>query len=442
MTMYPNRTGLMVGVPLSGNPLVPEWSFSFHSLHPPMNYNVEYAMVKGRPVDEARCQIAQAAVDKKIKYLFFNDEDVTCPAHTIRQLIYHLEHFPKVAVAGAIYVHKSPPNMPMVFRGNGAGPFWDWKIGEVFDISGIGMGATMIRVDILKDLEKPWFKTVDSVEAYMNGTNMGELWTEDLYFCDKVTKAGHQIIADGGLLCDHWDAKTGTPYGMSPHAKPFRRAEVEKGKKKIVDLGSGPEKNSYMTEEGTVLRVDIREDVHPDYRCDLRILPFGNKEFDIVYSSHTLEHFARGEVGAVLDEWIRILKDDGELRLLLPNLKWAAQHIMNDEIDNDVMNVLYGAQSYDENFHKCGFIPQTVEQLLAERGFKKFVWDFHNYHMFVRAWKVVPQELIDAGLLEAGKVAPIVRVNETAVAKPMPELVEDGLIRSDGVRLCAADISD
>lgn len=432
MTMYQNRTGLMIGVPLSGNPLVPEWSFAFHALHPPMDYNVEYAMVMGKPVDVARCQIAETALAKKIKYLFFVDEDVTPPAHAIRQLIYHLEHFPKVAVAGGIYCHKSPPPMPMVFRGNGHGPYWDWKVGEVFDVSGIGMGCTLIRVDALKDIEKPWFKTIDSVEAYMNGIPQGELWTEDLYFCDKITKAGWNVIADGGLLADHWDAKSHQAYNLPPHAKPFRRNEVKAGDKKIVDLGSGPEKDSYHTEEGAVLRVDIREDVNPDYRCDLRVLPFANEEFDIVFSSHTLEHFERKEIGKVLDEWIRILKKEGELRLVLPNLKWAAQHILNEEIDNDVMNVLYGQQSYEYNFHKCGFIPQTVEQLLAERGFLKFIWDFNNYHMFVRAWRVEPEELKAAGELEAGRVAPIVRIKEEQNASV--EKVSE--IEAESCKLC------
>ena len=50
---------------------------------------------------------------------------------------------------------------------------------------------------------------------------------------------------------------------------------------------------------------------------------------------------------------------------------------MNKEIDNDVLNVLYGAQTYDENFHKMGFTPQIIEQLLAERGFTKSYLD-HN----------------------------------------------------------------
>lgn len=424
MTTYPTRTGLMIGVPLSGNPLVPEWAFAFHALHPPMDYNVEYAMVKGKPVDEARNQIARVAQEKKIKYLFFIDEDVTPPAHAIRQLIYHLEHFPKVAVAGGIYCHKSYPQMPMVFRGNGAGPFWDWKIGEVFECSGLGMGCAMIRVDALKDIESPWFKTVDSVEAYMNGIPQGEIWTEDLYFCEKLAKAGWQIIADGGLLPDHWDAKTGTPYNLPPHSKPLQRPNVPQGTKKIVDLGCGKENESYHTEEGTVLRVDLREEVHPDFRCDLRILPFANKEFDIVFSSHTLEHFERLEVPKVLDEWIRIMKDEGEFRLVLPNLEWAARHILNKEIDNDVYNVLYGQQSYELNFHKTGFTPQIVEQLLSERGFKKFIWDFNNYHMFVRAWKNPPQEEGDIAKLEAGQVAPIFREGAVPEAKDEPAVAQ------------------
>jgi predicted SAM-dependent methyltransferase len=423
MTQYANRTGLMIAVPLSGNPIVADWAFSFAQLHPPMNYNIEYSLVKGMPVAEARNHLARSAVQKNCKYLFFIDEDVTPPAHTVRQLIYHLEHWPRAAVAGGIYCHKSPPSFPMVFRGNGAGSYWGWKIGEVFDCSGLGCGCMMIRVDALKTIPEPWFKTVDDVEKFMDGINQGEMWTEDLYFCDKVTKAtgegvpegGWQILADGGILPNHWDTRTGTAYNLPPTSSPLKRVGWELGVKKIVDLGCGPLTDSYQTDEGKVLRVDIREDVHPDYRCDLRKTPFANHEFDIVFSSHTLEHFARTEVPEVLDEWTRIMKPDGELRFVLPNIKWAAKHIMNDEIDKDVLNVLYGAQTYDENFHKMGFTPQIVEQLLVERGFTKFVWDHHNYHMSLRAWKVEPKEI--------GPVAPIVREEQlrTAVQTPMEQ---------------------
>lgn len=398
MTMYPTRLGLMIGLPASGNPVVMEWAISFHSLHPPMDFNVEYTMLRGKPVDQARNEILQSAMDKQAKYLFFMDEDVTPPGHTIRQLIYHLEHWDKAAIAAGIYCHKSEPPNPMVFRGNGVGPYWKWKIGEVFDCSGVGMGCAMLRVDAFRNIEKPWFKTIDDATLFEEGIPKGEMWTEDLYACDKLTKAGWMIIADGGITPDHWDYKTHQKWNLPPTSYPLQPLNVMKGEKKIVDLGCGNKElgEHYQTSEGDVLHVDMREDAQPDFRCDVRKTPFATGEFDVVFSSHTLEHFDRKEIPEILDEWIRILKPEGEFRLNLPNMEWAAQHIMNKEIDNDVMNVLYGAQTYSTNYHRCGFTPQIIEQLLAERGFKKFVWDYHNYHMFVRAWKVPPTELEQA----------------------------------------------
>lgn len=408
MSKYPNFQGLMIGIPLTGRPLVPEFTFAFSNLHPPMNYNVQMVALKGHAVDKARNIFAQKAIEEKCKYLFFIDEDVTPPAHAVRQLIYHLEHFEDVAVAAGIYCNKMPPQMPMVFRGNGAGPYWKWKAGEVFDCSGVGMGCAMIRVAAFKDIEPPWFKTVDNVEGIFDGLNKAEMWTEDLYFCDKLTKAGWRILADGGVLPNHWDMDKGVPYNLPPHSYPMQRVGVKTGDKKIVDLGCGELENSYKTEEGEVLRVDIREDVKPDYRADIRSTPFKTGEFDVVMSSHTLEHFSREEVPAVLDEWIRILKPDGQLRLIVPNMKWAAQKILNGEIDGDVMNVLYGAQSYKENFHKMGFVRQMLEQMLNERGLTEQQWDEYGYNMAVKAQRAP----VEAGSLQE---TPVLKMEEPGV---------------------------
>lgn len=388
MPSYPGGVGLMHGIPHDGKPVTLAWAFSFRSASPPMNYDCRLTVVQGKPVAEARQEIAEAALREKCKYLFFNDTDVTHPPHAIRQLIWHLEHYPKYAVAGGIYCHKSPPQMPMVFRGNGIGPYMDWKIGEVFDVSGIGMGCTLIRCDIFEKLPKPWFKTVDDVTDFMEGKNRTMMWTEDLWFCNLVTThTDYKIMADGGLLCAHWDTMTNTPYELPKNSKPWRESMPPTLGKKVIDLGSGREEESYRTNEGTVLRVDIRDEVKPDFRCDIRKTPFATGEFDLVYSSHTLEHFSREEVHEVVAEMIRLLKPDGELRLVVPNLAWAAQHIMNKEIDSMVMNVLYGEQTFEENYHKCGFTQEMLEQLLKQAGFKKFVFQAENFHLMCRAWK-------------------------------------------------------
>jgi len=165
----------------------------------------------------------------------------------------------------------------------------------------------------------------------------------------------------------------------------MRRKLVAKGKKKILDIGSGG--NPYQTDEGTVITVDIREDVKPDYVCDVRCLPFETGHFDIVFSSHTLEHFGRNEFDAVLDEWLRVLKPDGELRIVLPNIAWAAEQIGNGIINNDVLNVLYGQQEYRENFHRMGYTPEMLRQMLEGRGFK--ITDMHldGYNILCKASK-------------------------------------------------------
>lgn len=390
---YPHYTNLAIAVPLTGRNLVPAWTWAFQNLHPPMNHNClymtnfdQYHIPVPGGVAELRNWYAEQAIANKCKYLFFLDEDVTAPPHALRQLIFQMEHHPEAAAIGGIVCHKSEPTAPMIFRGNGNGPYWDWKLGEFFEISGIGMGCTIVRVEAFEKIEKPWFKTVDNMDAFWDGIPKAEVWTEDLYYCDKAIKAGYKIYADSIIMCQHWDMNTGKPTGLAPDSMPLRRALTKKkGQKKIVDLGCG--ESRYETDEGDVLTVDIRDEVKPDYRADLRKLPFATEEFDVVYSSHTLEHFPRSDVGNVLDEWIRILKPDGELRLILPNLEWAAAEISKGTVNDDVLNVLYGAQTYGENFHQVGFTPKVLESMLKERGFKRQDYELVGYNICVRAWR-------------------------------------------------------
>jgi predicted SAM-dependent methyltransferase len=385
----------MIAIPLSGRPLHPQMMFAYNALHAPMCYNVTASSTWQQPVDVARQWFAEQAIERGCKYLFFIDEDVTPPGHALRQLIYQAEHHPEGMVFGGIYCHKAPPPMPMIFKGYGAGPYWDWKVGEFFEVDGISMGCTLIRTEVFQHLEKPWFKTVDSIDKYYDGAPGAEMWTEDLYFCHKVREAGFKVYADGGVLCEHWSIETMEPTVLPEDCAPRRRAGVVKGDKKIVDLGCG--ESPYKTDEGDVLTVDIREEVKPDYRCDLGKLPFATGEFDIVFSSHTLEHFPRHEVSDVLDEWVRILKDKGELRLVLPNLEWAAKEILDGKLVNgsakpntDIFNVLYGAQTYHENAHMNGFTPKLVEAMLTERGFKRIDILTEGYNIHTRAWRVPP----------------------------------------------------
>lgn len=331
MSAYPSRTNLLFAVPITGRPIPPDVMFAYHAMACPMNYNFYHLQLRGMEVGEARNVFADHATANECKYIFFWDEDVACPPHSIPELVYKMEHHPEAAIIGGVYCLKREPAEPLLFRGNGNGPYWNWKAGEFFEVSGIGMGCTLVRVEVFKDLKKPWFKTEFNYERMLDGQAGLETWTEDLWFCQRVTDTGKwKIYADTSILCTHYDMNFPCKaYNLPPDSKPVQHMRVV-GKKKILDIGSG--KTPYQTIEGVPIRTDPDERSHPDYRCDLRKLPFGNKEFDIAFSP-ALEHFDSSETDEVLHEWMRVVKDSGELRLVVSNPQWVAQQMLQDSVD-------------------------------------------------------------------------------------------------------------
>ena len=291
---YPFMSTLVVGVPFSGRRLPPAQTLTYNNFitQVPMNYNMRQFNLVGKPIDEARNFFAEQAVEHDAKYLFMWDEDTQPPPYIMRQLINRMEWNPDWGMVGGVYCQKVEPEVccaPMVFKGVGQGPYWDWRAGDVFEVDGIATGVSMIRVEALKDVEKPWFKTLTDFDPYLDGIPRGTAWTEDLWFCKRLKDTGKwKIYADGALICNHIDLDTGKVYSLPPDSPPMRRM-ITKGKKKIIDIGSGG--NKYQTDEGDVVACDIRKDTEPDYCVDVRLLPFATGQFDIVFSSHTLEHF-------------------------------------------------------------------------------------------------------------------------------------------------------
>lgn len=389
--------GLLICVPTLGRPVSLDWAFAWKGLNPPLNYRTEYLRINGKPIDEARNMAAQAAIDMGAKYLYFVGDDTINPSHALKQFIFRMENDPMVGVVGGVYVSKSNPPAPLVFRGNGNGSYWDWKIGEYFECTGLGMDATFIRVELLERLKlddplKPLFRTVDE-DKFLDGLNSATQWTEDLYFLDRVKKeTSFRIMCDASVLCDHVDTSVipHKVYSVPNGSLPTRQMLVPKGAKKIIDIGCGHVVKEFP--EGPCTRVDIDETCNPDYRADVANLPFDNEEFDIAYSSHVLEHFAKGRVNELVREWTRILKIGGELRLVLPNIAWAARQLTEDpnaHANVHVMNVLYGGQYNLLDYHSNGFTPKAVKELLEMHGYlvHEPIVEEH-YNMFINATKL------------------------------------------------------
>jgi GT2 family glycosyltransferase len=110
------------------------------------------ATIKGKPVDLARNEIAMYALEQNHKFVYFFGDDTIPPYNILKQLIFRAEHNKDHGVITGVYCSKSEPAAPLVFRGNGLGSYWDWKVGEYFEITGCGMDAVLIRTDVFREL--------------------------------------------------------------------------------------------------------------------------------------------------------------------------------------------------------------------------------------------------------------------------------------------------
>lgn len=113
---------------------------------------------------------------------------------------------------------------------------------------------------------------------------------------------------------------------------------------------------------------------------------FKDESVDLVYMCHILEHVKRSDLKDVLSEMKRVLKNDGVLRLSVPDFDRLIDVYNASGKDISVISrQLMGGQDHEYNIHYSVFNHQRLSQLLKEVGFRKvMLWDPNNcqYHNF------------------------------------------------------------
>ncbi len=116
-----------------------------------------------------------------------------------------------------------------------------------------------------------------------------------------------------------------------------------------------------------------------DYVDSVFPLPFENETFDLVYSSHVLEHFHRKDTLNVLKEWVRVLKIGGILRISVPSFENIIKIYNLSEDIESVTGPLMGGQTYDTNFHYNVFDEKYLKKLMEDVGLEAVhKWDFRR----------------------------------------------------------------
>jgi predicted SAM-dependent methyltransferase len=385
-----------------------DWANAMAALSGGLAVTILRLQIRNYRSDVAKERLAEMALANHCDFVYFADDDVIPPPDTLIKMVRLWRSDPKYKIISGIYWSKSDPPVPLVFKGNLEGSYWDWKTTDLFIADGAGAGMLFVDTEVFKKIPKPWFscnyffedprteydlqkwnltdqlgaellkgknadknkvreleKQLEELGEKIKRVEAGELdpntlknkkadpqTTEDLYFFKKAKEYGYDLWIDASIQGLHQDKRTGRTFGLTPdmpQAHPRYEGRFQRGDKIVLDLGCGDV--NYWIPEGKPIRVDINPQVNPDVIADVRFLPFEDCFADQVNASHILEHFSFRETISVLREWIRVLKIGGRLIIVVPNLKWAAKRILNppknaDEIER-AMFFYYSAQKGD-----------------------------------------------------------------------------------------------
>ena len=129
------------------------------------------------------------------------------------------------------------------------------------------------------------------------------------------------------------------------------------------------------------IHIDGGDYLHLDSKNIIN-LPYKDNSADLIYASHVIEYFNREEIEGVLNEWIRVLKPNGKLRLAVPNFKEMVTMYLNGDINlESILGPLYGKMIMGEEiiYHRTTYDYMSLKTLLVDLGMKNIVkWDWRK----------------------------------------------------------------
>lgn len=163
-----------------------------------------FDFVRGYDCATARNNIAQQAINEESDFVLMVDNDVVLPSDALVNLLDGQKD-----VCLGYYAHRNAQNVydgkTSVCRPGEYNYTWQYPAIELREmrergeykvqIHGGGMGCALIRTELFKRFEYPWFD-------WVNYKDRGVL-SEDLYFCEQCNKAKIPIYTDTRVGCGH-----------------------------------------------------------------------------------------------------------------------------------------------------------------------------------------------------------------------------------------------
>lgn len=177
-------------------------------------HDLMFDYVRGYDCATARNRIAQKSLDLAADYVLMVDNDVSLPPDALKNLMDDAKD-----VCLGFYAHRDTDN---IYRGRtcvcklrmpDGGYYFNYPLESEYtaaelrdlrehgtyklQIHGGGMGCALIRTEVFRKIEYPWYDWVN-----YKGQNRGML-SEDLYFCEQCKGHHIEIYTDSRVGCGH-----------------------------------------------------------------------------------------------------------------------------------------------------------------------------------------------------------------------------------------------
>lgn len=102
-------------------------------------------------------------------------------------------------------------------------------------------------------------------------------------------------------------------------------------------------------------------------------IPLASGTVDFIYTSHMLEHFCREDARRLLQEALRVLKNNGLLRICVPDLKYAISQYTMGEKEKALTYFFAPSRSGQYAQHRYMYDFELLKELLSGVGFKEIL---------------------------------------------------------------------
>lgn len=141
-----------------------------------------------------------------------------------------------------------------------------------------------------------------------------------------------------------------------------------------IDISSMDEVRLHLgcgyVEHDSFINIDISPLHHVHYIQKIdKLTRFQDASVDLIYACHCLEHFSHRELPSILNEWKRVLKSDGVLRISVPDFDKLLIVYKSTGFLDSILHPLLGSHDNKYDIHKSVFNKSLLEELFLSAGF-------------------------------------------------------------------------